>query len=68
MPKVAQALARHSDINLTLGVYTHLEMDELHEGIGRLDRIVVSGGQEGKGEKASPEKESSEGLTEVSGS
>ncbi len=42
MPKVAQALARHSDINLTLGVYTDLDMDELHEAIGRLDGIIKS--------------------------
>ncbi len=40
MPKVAQALARHSDINLTLGVYTDLEMDELHEAVARLDSII----------------------------
>ena len=40
MPKVAQALARHSDINLTLGVYTDLDMDELHEAIERLDAII----------------------------
>ena len=25
-PKVAQKLARHSDIRLTLGVYTHAEL------------------------------------------
>jgi len=45
MPKVAQALARHSDINLTLGVYTDLEMDELHEAVSRLDAITDSGYQ-----------------------
>jgi integrase len=27
-PKVAQILARHSDIRLTLGVYTHTDMDD----------------------------------------
>jgi integrase len=27
-PKVAQALARHSDIRLTLGVYTHADLGE----------------------------------------
>ncbi len=26
-PKMAQTLARHSDIRLTLGVYTHVELD-----------------------------------------
>lgn len=68
MPKVAQALARHSDINLTLGVYTDLEMDDLHEAIGRLDRIVDSGVKQGTGEKADPKNESSEGQTEASDS
>lgn len=42
MPKVAQTLARHSDINLTLGVYTDLEMDELHEAVSRLDAMIDS--------------------------
>lgn len=68
MPKVAQALARHSDINLTLGVYTDLEMDELHEAIGRLDRIVDSGEKQGTGAKADPKNEPSEGQTEASDS
>ncbi len=45
MPKVAQALARHSDINLTLGIYTDLDMHELHEAIGRLDAIIKSSDQ-----------------------
>ncbi len=27
-PKVAQAMARHSDINLTMNVYSHVKMDE----------------------------------------
>ncbi|WP_074315135.1 hypothetical protein [Singulisphaera sp. GP187] len=38
MSKVA--LARYSDINLTLGVYTGLEKEDLHEAIGRLDAII----------------------------
>jgi integrase len=40
MPKVAQVLARHSDINLTLEVYTDLEMDELHDAVGKLDLFI----------------------------
>jgi hypothetical protein len=40
MPKVAQALARHSDLNLTPGVYTDLEMDDLRDAVGRLDGII----------------------------
>ena len=27
-PKMAKTLARHSDIRLTLGVYTHVELDD----------------------------------------
>ena len=61
MPKVAQALARHSDINLTLGVYTDLDMDELHEAIGRLDRLIDTGGHGSSGEKPKPPEETGKG-------
>jgi hypothetical protein len=35
-PKVAQALARHSTITLTMDRYTHLQMGDLVEAVGRL--------------------------------
>ncbi len=35
-PKVAQALARHSTITLTMDRYTHLEMGDLVEAVGKL--------------------------------
>ena len=35
-PKVAQTLARHSDIRLTLGVYTHAELADQRAAIGVL--------------------------------
>jgi hypothetical protein len=35
-PKVAQTLARHSDIRLTLGVYTHAELADQRAAIGIL--------------------------------
>lgn len=35
-PKVAQVLARHSDIRLTLGVYTHVELGDQLAAIGSL--------------------------------
>ncbi len=35
-PKVAQALARHSTITLTMDRYTHLEISDLVEALGRL--------------------------------
>lgn len=53
MPKVAQALAGHSDINLTMGVYTDLEMDELRDAVGRLDAFVKADGAAKKPESDS---------------
>ena len=35
-PKVAQTMARHSDINLTMNVYSHVEMDEQAAAISEL--------------------------------
>ena len=34
--RVAQSLARHSDVNLTLGVYTHVGVDQSTNAIGNL--------------------------------
>ena len=41
-PKVAQVLARHSDINLTMGVYTDVDGDDLRRAIERTDPLVTS--------------------------
>lgn len=65
MPKVAQALARHSDINLTMGVYTDLEMDELREAVGRLDAFVRA---DGEAKKPEPEVQVPQEKTGKSGS
>lgn len=35
-PATAQKLARHSDINLTLGTYTRLNVEELADAVGKL--------------------------------
>lgn len=35
-PKTAQQLARHSDINLTMGVYTKIDLTDLGEAVERL--------------------------------
>ncbi len=35
-PKVAQTMARHSDINLTINVYSHVKMDEQTAAISAL--------------------------------
>jgi integrase len=38
-PAMAQKLARHSDINLTLGTYTKLHLGELAHAVGKLASI-----------------------------
>jgi hypothetical protein len=35
-PKMAQILARHSDIRLTMGVYTHVELNDCTAAIGAM--------------------------------
>ena len=40
-PAMAQRLARHSDINLTLNTYTCIQMSELEEAVGRLPRVSL---------------------------
>jgi len=40
-PKVAQELARHSDINITLGTYTHIELEKRAEAVRRLPEIML---------------------------
>lgn len=41
-PAVAQRLARHSDINLTLGTYTRLDIDDLATAVGNLPELRTS--------------------------
>jgi site-specific recombinase XerC len=38
----AQKLARHSDVNLTLGTYTRLEIGELADAVGKLPKLELS--------------------------
>ena len=38
-PKTAQALARHSDINLTMSRYTHSVLEAQSEALGRLPDV-----------------------------
>jgi integrase/recombinase XerD len=51
-PKVAQTLARHSDIRLTLGVYTHVEHNDQTMAIAALpgppdgNRLQIAGSEE----------------------
>lgn len=39
-PKMAQTLARHSDIRLTLGVYTHVELHDQTAAIESLPGLA----------------------------
>ncbi len=42
-PRNAQALARHSTIDLTMNVYTHVAMADLHDDVESLPRAVGEG-------------------------
>jgi len=48
-PKVAQTLARHSDISLTMNVYTHIEEDEQIDAINSLPSIPNTKKSDGDG-------------------
>jgi len=41
-PATAQKLARHSDVNLTMGTYTRLDMGELADAVNRLPTLKTS--------------------------
>jgi len=41
-PAIAQKLARHSDIKLTMGTYTSMDLDELGSAVESLPRLVLS--------------------------
>jgi len=36
-PRDAQELARHSDVRLTMNVYSHIGLDDKAKAIGKLD-------------------------------
>jgi integrase len=44
-PKLAQELARHSDIRLTMNVYTHAHLYDLAGAVGGLPRLLPTGDQ-----------------------
>jgi len=46
-PKVAQDLARHSDINLTLSRYSHTVLEERSEAVGKLPDLDAASQGEG---------------------
>jgi integrase len=51
-PKLAQDLARHSDINLTMNAYTHLE---LQDRAGALEKLPAIPGAPGNGQREGPD-------------
>jgi integrase len=51
-PKMTQTLARHSDIRLTLGVYTHVELHDQTAAIKALPAPPGAGDQKRRGEVA----------------
>ena len=56
-PTVAQKSMRHSDVRLTMGVYTHLEMDDVRQAVSLLPRIAIEGpttGSHAPGRTCSP--------------
>jgi integrase len=48
-PKMAQTLARHSDIRLTLGVYSHVELPDRTAAIGSLPGPLAMGTMQATG-------------------
>jgi Phage integrase family len=47
-PKVAQTMARHSDINLTMNVYSHVKMEDQEAAIAVLPAPSIIGGTKAK--------------------
>ncbi len=45
-PKIAQTLARHSDVNLTMNVYSHVAAKDQAEAVGRLAAPPSMGGSD----------------------
>jgi len=56
-PATAQRLARHSDINLTLGTYTRLNVGELADAVEKLADLRPSPAPDEKAVDAKPETE-----------
>jgi len=42
LPQEAQKLMRHSDINLTMGIYTHLQYGDRVKAVSRLPKIKIT--------------------------
>lgn len=64
-PAIAQKLARHSDINLTMGTYTQLEIKELGYALDRLPSLTNGHAHKGSSEANPTENEQLSELTKV---
>jgi integrase len=36
-PRVVQAIARHADLDVTLGIYAHTNLDAMREALDRIE-------------------------------
>ena len=59
-PATTQKLARHSDINLTMGTYTRLGVADLSTAVDRLPRLTLLALPAPQAEPPSPDSESSD--------
>jgi len=64
-PALAQKLARHSDINLTMGTYTQLAMSELGQAVDRLPSLTSKDSDELPEESDAIRKQQLAELNEV---
>jgi integrase len=55
-PKTEQELARHSDINLTMGVYTHVRLNDLSAALDSLPAPVRPEAQQATGTHGRPDR------------
>ncbi|MFD1656561.1 tyrosine-type recombinase/integrase [Pseudonocardia alaniniphila] len=39
-PHVVQAIARHADLDVTLGIYAHTNLDAMREALDRIDWVM----------------------------
>ncbi len=66
-PRNAQALARHSTIDLTMNVYTHVSMNDLADDIESLSAIAGESSAVCSNSAAAPEPAVPEELASIAG-
>ena len=53
-PKLAQSMARHSDVNLTMGIYSHVEVAQQADAINTLPAPPSLKGASGEAHEVVP--------------